>query len=146
MRCCTRLHARCWRFTHKTGGKGERGRINGGSRSEVRGFGNDEPRTSNGACHARLAVHAPRSVVPAAVSTFCERPAIIVLRSGASIRLTPTPVIEITQFLSQRDQSLNLPDDALEGGLNFFVLCSLQKRFGPPKYYIERGPHLLSQF
>ena len=63
MRCYTRCHARCWRFTHEAGGKGEKSgasetsETDDGSRSEIRGFRNVEPRTSNfGSRLSRLSV------------------------------------------------------------------------------------------
>jgi hypothetical protein len=67
--------------------------MDGGSRSEVRGFRNIEHRTSNRACHARLSHHG-----------LGERP----FRHGIEVRhigLTPKPVIKEAQLLSQLNQS-----------------------------------------
>jgi len=54
-------------------------------------------------------------------------------------------MIASAQLLSQRNQSLDLSDDAPEGGLCCAVLCLLQEGLGMPEDHIERGPHLLGQ-
>lgn len=59
--------------------------------------------------------------------------------------LASRPVIESTQLLSQRNQSLDLSEDALEGSFCCVVFCPLQERLGMPEDHIERGPHLLGQ-
>ncbi len=59
------------RETCETSGKGVTGETDEGSRSEVRGFGNFEPRTSNRAFLSCLALHAPRFVALANFSAFC---------------------------------------------------------------------------
>lgn len=55
------------------------------------------------------------------------------------------PVIEGTQLLSQRNQSLNLSDDALESSLCSLIVDPLQEGLRTPEDHIERGPHLLGQ-
>jgi hypothetical protein len=69
MRCYTRCHARCWRFTEQTDGDGEKNQTNG---FEVRSLRFSErrtqkfkPQTSCRAFLARLALHVVRSVAPA---------------------------------------------------------------------------------
>jgi hypothetical protein len=54
-------------------------------------------------------------------------------------------MIEGAQLLSERNQLLNLSDDALESSLYRLVLGLLQEGLRSPEDHIEGSPHLLSQ-
>jgi hypothetical protein len=54
-------------------------------------------------------------------------------------------MIEGAQLLSERNQLLNLPDDALESSLCRLLLGSLQEGLRMAEDHIEQGPHLVGQ-